>query len=428
MTGKRLSQQYGWLNWENIWKSAVAIWVIAQIALIIVFWDSPQRSDQGAYLKMAQDCYARGVWYPDMEYMNASYIWAPGLINFFILQLKLFGTLKVNYLFNLIMNIGILWNMFVISRKWFSYKTAIIATVLFCLTYSNIMVVLPAGTEIPFLFLTLTGFTLSLKKNILWLIVAGIILAFANWIRPLVIIFLPVILLRFYIKKYHVKHYAALLLPLLIFTLSFGWFAQKQIGHFVCQSTTSAVNLIMTANDKAYGGVATSLLRDSTSTCFIDDSGNKTFLEKDSIWKTRAITWIKEHPIKYMELYVLKIVGLYVEDSWAERPLLGGEGFVDKAAHGKAGKTAIVKRIVNMVLKSLVYYVVLMFFMIAVIRYRKAWWTDKGYLLLICILGTLSTCIFCVSPRYHYPMLFAIIIWAAYGIDKMKTKSKEESC
>ena len=33
------------------------------------------------------------------------------------------------------------------------------------------------------------------------------------------------------------------------------------------------------------------------------------------------------------------------------------------------------------------------------------------------LLGTLSTCIFSVSPRYHYPFFFAAIIWAAYWLD-----------
>ena len=421
-------QAKNWLSWENVWKSALGVWLIAQVALIIVFWDCPQRSDQAAYMRMAQDCYERGVWYPNADYINASYIWAPGLINFFILQLKLFGTLKFNYIFNLAMNIGILWNVFILSNRWFSRRTALIATTLFCLTFSNIMVVLPAGTEIPFLFLALMAFTLSLKKKCGWLIMAGTMFAFANWIRPLVIIFLPVILLFFYMKKYNVRHYIALLLPLIFFTLSFGWMAQRQIGHFVYQSTTSAVNLIMTANDKAYGGVSTSLFKDSTSTCFIENAQNRTFLEKDSIWKARSIAWIKEHPAKFMGLYMLKFVGLYVEDSWAERPILGGDAFVDKAAHGKADKKAIIERVWNMLSKSIVYYIILVLFVIAVVKYRTSWCSDKGYLLLIFALGTLTTCIFSVSPRYHYPMMFAITIWAAYGIDRMTTKKEESLC
>lgn len=415
-----------WFSWENVWKCALGVWLIAQVVLIIMFWDCSQRSDQSAYMRMAQDCYDRGVWYPNADYINASYIWAPGLINFFILQLKLFGTLKVNYILNLAMNIGILWNVFTLSNRWFGRRTALIAITLFCLTYSNIMVVLPAGTEIPFLFLSLMAFTLSLKKKCVWLIMAGVMFAFANWIRPLVIIFLPVLLLYFYMKKYRVKHYIALFFPLIFFTLSFGWMAQRQIGHFVYQSTTSAVNLIMTANDKAYGGVSTSLLSDSTSTCFIEDAQNKTFLEKDSIWKSRSIAWIKEHPAKFMGLYVLKIAGLYVEDSWAERPILGGDAFVDKAAHGKTDKKAIIERAWNMLSKSIVYYIILVLFVIAVVKYHSVWYSDKGYLLLIFVLGTLATCIFCVSPRYHYPIMFAITIWAAYGIDRMTTKKRKE--
>lgn len=77
--------------------------------------------------------------------------------------------------------------------------------------------------------------------------------------------------------------------------------------------------------------------------------------------------------------------------------------------------------------KSLVYYVVIFLFFISLLKEKKGIFTNKGYLLLIIILGTLSTCLFSVSPRYHYPMMFAIIIWAAYGLDKLITAKKNKT-
>ena len=251
------------------------------------------------------------------------------------------------------------------------------------------------------------------------------LLAFANWVRPLIIIFVPVILLYFWRNKSHWSCYAALLAPIVLLSIGFGLLAQRQMGYFVYQSTTSGINLIMTANDKAYGGVASSLCNDSTSTCYIKDVERYTFAERDSIRKTRAIEWKKSHPGRFATLYVMKLAGLYVEDSWPERPIIGGDGFVDKAAHGGADKASIVKRIWNMFYKSVVYYAVLLMFVIAVIKRRKDILTDKGYLLLLLLLGTLSTCIFSVSPRYHYPFFFAAIIWAAYWLD-LKTAKLEK--
>lgn len=401
------------------------LWIIAQIVLIIVFWDVNQRSDQGSYIRTATDFYNRGAWYPDSTSIYDSYIWAPGLINWFILQLKIFGTLKLNYVFNLLMNIGILYNVWYLSDKFFSRRTAYIAVSLFCLLYSNVMAVLPAGTEVPFLFLSLTAFSLCASGKIRQMLLAGCLLAVGNWIRPLAIVYIPAILLMMYLHKRKAAHYVVLLVPVVGLSLTFGLMAKKQCGYFVFQSTTSGVNLIMTANDKAYGGVATSLRSDTTNICYIKDAGSLTFAQKDSIWKARAIDWIKEHPARFAGLYVLKLGGLYIEDSWPERPIIGGDGFVDKMAHGKADKTSMIRRTLNMLSKSVVYYVVCLLFLVTLIRQRKDIWTEKGIILVVLLLGTLSTCLFSVSPRYHYPFLFAVIIWAAYGFDNLIKGGKQ---
>lgn len=322
------------------------------------------------------------------------------------------------------MNIGILYNVWFLADKFFSHRTSYITVTLFCLLYSNIMSVLPAGTEIPFLFLSLTAFSLCASGRFVHFVVAGILLSLANWIRPLVIVFVPAILLMMYSYRCKVVHYVALFLPAVTFCLLFGLMAKQQCGYFVFQSTTSGVNLVMTANDKAYGGVATSLMSDTTNICYIEDSEKLTFAQKDSIWKSRALGWIKEHPAKFAGLYILKLGGLYVEDSWAERPIIGGDGFVDKMAHGNAGKAAMVKRVVNMAGKSLTYYAICMMFLISLIKYWRDIMSRKGIVLLVLFFGTLVTCLFAVSPRYHYPFMFCIVIWASYGIDRMLAKKE----
>lgn len=401
------------------------LWIIAQIILIFIFIDNPQRSDQGIYMKMAEHCIQKNTWYPSIDDINSSYIWAPGLINYFILQLKLFGTLKINSLFNLLMNIGIVYCTYFLAKKFFNTKIAYLSVIISCLLYSNYFIVIPAGTELPFLFLSLTAFCLSLKPNNRHLIIAGLLFALANWIRPLVLIFLITLIIYFIYNKYKLIHYIALLIPILIVSISIGIRNKEIIGIFNFQSTTSGVNLIMTANEKAYGGVATSLLRDTTSTCYIENADKLTFVEKDSIWKKRAIKWIYENPEKFIKLYIMKVGGLFIEDSWPDRPILGGDGFVDKAAHGQANNTEMIKRFLNMFLKSIIYYITCFFCFYSLIKNRHSIFSNKGWILLILLLGVGITCIFSVSPRYHYPFLFVIIIWAAYGINTFLQKMRQ---
>lgn len=409
----------------------IAIWstvllIVVQIILIVKFWGIQQGSDQGEYIKLAQDCFSRGEWYPMSEHLYYSYLWAPGLINFFILQLKLFGTVNFNMVFNLLMNLGIVYEIYWLAKRFFSTRTALLSVIFYNLLYSNYFVVVPAGTEVPFLFLSLTAFCLCVVGKMRHVLIAGLLFALANWIRPLVVIFVPVVILYFLYHRYNWKRYLALVVPMVAFALVVGFATQQKIGYFCFQSSTSGCNLIMTANDKAYGGVATSLFRDSTSTCYIENAKSLTFVEKDAIWKERAFEWIKDNPGRFVKLYLLKIGGLFVEDSWADRPILGGNGFVDSVATGGAS-VGVFERFAKMFAKSIVYYLVGILFCYSLFVHRKEIVSEKGWLLLILLAGILLTCLFSVSPRYHYPFLFTIVIWAAYGFEHrfIAKRSKE---
>lgn len=240
-----------------------SIWIVAQIVLIFVFFNAGQRSDQGAYIRMATECFANGEWYPNETTLYSSYIWAPGFINFLILQLKLFGTVKVNFFINLLMNVGIAANVFYIAKRLFSERVAYWSVILFCLMYSNLFAVLPAGTEIPFLFLSISAFSLCINGKGINFLLAGVLLVMADWIRPLAMIFLLVIVVYMVISKMSWKKYVLFFVPYIAIALCLSCWTQSETGYFGYKSTTSGVNLIMTANDKAYGGVATSLHSDT---------------------------------------------------------------------------------------------------------------------------------------------------------------------
>jgi hypothetical protein len=395
----------------------VAIWVVAQVILIVFLWGTPLSSDPATYIDLAQKCFNNGEWYPMQEHMYSAYIWAPGFVNFLILQLNLFGTVNLNPIFNLLMNIGVLLDVYYLGTRFFSKQVATFSVITYCLLYSNLMIVVPACTEIPFLFLALSGFSLSLLRKTKFLIIGGVLLALANWIRPLSIIFLFVLLAFLFVKKSSIKSYITLLISFLLIVFFIGIGTYNKVNYFIFQSTTSGFNLIQTANDHAYGGVEAQLFGDSTSTLYIKDAKSVTFTQKDSIWKKRSYYWIKEHPVKYIALYFKKIGGLYAEDSWSDKPIFGGNGFISKYVSGNMTKSSFVKFAIKMGLKSIIYYVVLLLFFISLFIHRKTILSDKGLLLLLLIIGTLSNCLLIVSSRYHYTYLFVIILFAASTID-----------
>lgn len=393
---------------------------IIQLFLIGHYGQTSQTADPGAYRDLAYNCYNKGEWYPTLENVYSSYIWAPGFINWLILQLKIFGTLQINMFLNIFLNAGIIYFIYIIANRFFSTRTAYISCIIWCLLYSNWWQVIKMGTEIPFLFCCLAAFILCLKDKKWAYIVAGILFFIANWIRPLALAFIITILIYMIITRKKLLNYFLIIIPFVICTLFIGISVKNKIGYFNVQSTTSGFNLIMSANEKAYGGVATTLFDDTTTICYVENIKDMTFIQRDSIYKARALQWIKENPLKWSKLFFVKIAGLYVEDSYPDRPILGGANFVNSIAQGEANKSSISSKITHMFLGSIIYYIVLVLFVISIIKKRKDLLSYKALILIILILGTGATCIFSVSPAYHYPYLFVIIIWAAHYLSDYK--------
>ena len=65
-------------------KVAIALFMIIQIVLLIVFFKSPQFSDQVVHMRLATGAFNENSLYPTANNLYDSYIVAPGLINFLI--------------------------------------------------------------------------------------------------------------------------------------------------------------------------------------------------------------------------------------------------------------------------------------------------------------------------------------------------------
>lgn len=403
---------------------ALGISFCVQVIIVVYYWGRPQYSDCGEYIRMAQKCFARGEWYPMRDNLYDEYIWSIGHINFLILQLKLFGTVNSCFLFNLLFQLGLIWDIYYLGKHFFTRRTACIAVICYSLLYSNLMIVAPIGTELPFLWLTLTAFVLCLKPYSWKILCAGILFALGNTVRPLVPIFLVVLVVYMLLNHYKFKYYLILFLSLGSTILLVGTLVQKKTNRFIYQATTSGVNLIMAANDEANGGVVIHIFSDSTSIAWIDNASRMDFAEKDSVWRTRAIEWIKKHPGQFAKLYLLKLGGVYIEDSWSDRHVTQYKSSLGSAMAEGASIQFFLREAMLRGVKSLLYYGVLFCFIYAVVVHYKEWFTNKGILLLLFVIGTMATCIFPAGPRYHYPYLFTIVLWAAHGIETWLERRK----
>jgi 4-amino-4-deoxy-L-arabinose transferase-like glycosyltransferase len=398
------------------------VWVIAQIVLIVHFWGYPHTGDAGNYISMAQRCFRNWQWYPMTEDVYSIWLCAQGLINFLILQLRIFGTVNFNNILNLFLNIAMLLEVYYLGKKFFSKRTGLISVIIFCLFYSNLLIVVTgAMTEPPFLFLCLSALCLVFSGKWKYVIIAALLFALANWVRPLAIIFLFASVVYFFIAKAKFYNYMALIIPYILVLFIIGTITEKKIGHFVYQSATFGYNLLMTSHDNAKGNIDHVIFHEG-GVGFIENRNTLTFAEMDSIWRNRAFKWIKEHPIKFSTLFLKKIPALYIHDAWP----FSGYWYDETVAinffrekNSAASRNVFVKKILFQSLCSIPYYLTFLLFFYALWINRKKILSVKAIFLVIFITGTLITCVFPVGMRYHYPFMFTVIIYAAWGLDTL---------
>lgn len=205
-----------------VFRIMFVIWVILQVCLVIKYWNMPNHDDAQAYVKLASECIARGTWYPDVHNQYEDFIFGPGYVNLLIGIYHLCGSFSFVRLLNLLMNIAMVFEIRKLAGRMFSNKTGYYAAILYMLIFSNLYAPIAVLTDLPFTFLLLTALLLCNVRRLFPVAVAGVLIAVANWFRPLAIVFLFVILLLFIVQKRRWQSYAALALPLVLTVFLIG--------------------------------------------------------------------------------------------------------------------------------------------------------------------------------------------------------------
>ncbi|MBO4596988.1 MAG: hypothetical protein J5676_03800 [Bacteroidaceae bacterium] len=372
-------------------------------------------------MRLATGAFNENSLYPTANNLYDSYIVAPGLINFLIFQLKLLGTMDYNGVFQFAMNMAMLYEVYYIAKFFFSKTVGYIAAILYCLVYSNYLGILIWGTEIPFMFLGMTGLCLCLTTKWYNVLIATVLFAIANTIRPLSILFIITIVIFFAFSKVNWKHYLLLFIPFFVLNFGYGKFNETRMGYYVSKSTTGGTNLLQTANDYADGTTTkgSKIIKLKESKYAYKNNKDKTVFEKDKMWHDAGIEWIKKNPGKYFKMFFYKVPYMYADDSWPERLVIRDYYFRKTSPDSKVKRTYAI----SMIIKNIPYYIVFILALFGVVAYRKDLYKNrkKAYISLLAyiIIGTGGTVLMPVMARYHYPFLFVLIIFAAYTIEQI---------
>ena len=173
---------------HNIQIPIIFVFTITQLIILAIFGYTPYPDSEG-YIKLANDALSYHQLYPVNNKINEyAFLWNMGAINLVQLSLWLFhSVIPLLVLYSLMKGITA-WFLYSITNKLFNRKIALISLLLYCIYHANYGESTSTHSELPFIFFAMLAVYLSIVRH--KHMFAGIVLAIANWVRPMGIIFI----------------------------------------------------------------------------------------------------------------------------------------------------------------------------------------------------------------------------------------------
>ena len=270
----------------------IALFTILQIIVLLVFGYTPY-PDSNGYIEIAKECINGQDLYPMVSKLNEyGFLWNVGAINAVILSLKLFNSIVPLLVIYCLMKGFTALFIYQITKTISNEKIAFITLILYVLYPANYGEGTSTHSELPFIFFTLLGLWLCITKKQLF--VGGMSLAFANWFRPMGIVFLLAIMIFLFINK---KQIWKPLVGYIAMIIVIGSLYYLRTGLFIYQAKTGWMALSDYSTDHIPASLA------------IRDNSNWNVSEKDAAWKELFFEWLKEHPVDYFMQMPRKQIG-----------------------------------------------------------------------------------------------------------------------
>lgn len=416
-------------------------WFVIQILYIKTNKYDILVSDPGLYVYYAQECVKHGTMYPDYTNYHDQYIFNPGWVNFIILWIKLFGSVRYLPYFNSILNLGIIYYIFQICKKLFSNgHIAYTAAYCFMLLPSFFTISSHLYSESLFTILSLATLyytiTSGTKIDKVLPYIAGSLAALSMWTRPIALAWMIACL--FYYLWIHRKWFSAIkyIGSYAIICTIIAICTHINYPDYLYKANTGGVNIIMGANDLATGGYCGETRYNKGELGYINGlftndtlpvwryytqerkepmpatSSIYTSNELDKIWKERALTWIMNNPIHFIRLSFTKIEILF-KDSPTFLYKYEGSGRIYTYNN-------IILPFVSM-FGNTWHYIGLILSFIGLFR-KKLYLQTISVIYIPIILYIIMICITCASSRYNMVIQPLIVISATVTLKRIFTK------
>lgn len=438
---KDLSRERTRLDKRDTRRAYLTMAILADVLLlaiqvwVCIHFEGRQISDAASYMDLARYCAEHNTWYPGTRDLVAHYIFGNGFVNIHAFFQRICPTDLWIYVLNIIFTqVIVLCTADIATQLAGRMQTGCIAMTAVCLMGGIWGEAAVARTELCFMAFAFASLSCLLRRGWLSMLLAGVLFALANWVRPLLVVFLPAMVFYMAFRRVSIRKAAAFFAGLVVVIALIGYGSYQRIGRFVYQAQTMGVNMLMGANDDADGSYLSDMY-DEGKAGYIPDLVRKemTFEQYDAEYKSRAIAWILDHPIDFLLLAPAKLFYFLATDTY------GGSAFFDNVIEtdnlayllslkdmllGK-GERALATGDFVVIWSQLWYMVVLLLYAVNVVSsIVKRYVLDMGVLHIIFILACGVTVLTLGAARYHMPYLPIFAIGAAVQIDMWNVKCK----
>ena len=408
---------------------------LAFLLIILAIFGYTPTNDTDGYLEYAQVCLHQGEAYPCSTLIKGTpFIWNIGSINLIVFSLWLFGSFYPILVLMCICKALTAWLIAKIAQYISNDKIAIATLFIYIQYPNNWGQSTTLLSEIPMIFLALLSLYILLSKNKVYtLILSGVIMAWANWFRPIAVLF--IISLFIYILLFQRKEIWKKNIPFLIgcgsMLILFGTECYHRTGYFVYQCDSFWYNMA----DYAYSGATPDphfgepLFKKGTPR-YIENMQDKTCFECREIWKQRCIPWLLNHKMEYLSKIPYRLYYMYQNDIDNMAAFLPNKQKAEDNYIVLPYRN-IIQEIGNLsnaqylaLLCTVYYYLILLTALLGgvYVIYKKLW--QQGFLpLFIPIFGTLSLVLLVQGEtRFKAPYMPFVMMLSAYCIMWINSK------
>ena len=307
-------------------KLIVAVFLLLQFLILFVFGYTPYPDCEG-YMAAASEALAQGSPYPSVrQLVDLEFVWNLGAINAVELSLWLTGSiLPLLVVYTLLKGLTA-WLVYLIMRHLSGPRVAMAALLIYVCYPANYGESTSLLSELPFVFFILLAVYEALVAR--RLLLGGMLMAVANWFRPMGLVFLlALVLLLVWLvwygkgkenngliyKKYApalpIVGYVAMLLVIATATRCY-------CGRFIYQAETGWMGLMQYSWDHDTDQTSDLYLFEQGDPMYVGEAAEVDGTVRDSRWRAHFVRWLRHGNVgEYIRQWPKKVVMTFVSDN-----------------------------------------------------------------------------------------------------------------